>query len=108
METWRFKIFEIPESLQDSQEAENGVYSGSTVSLEATPNYIIFAHNNGSISMFDRRSYFSRQRNLIGHAGKASALAALDDTLVSGGVDQDLRVWNISTGYIQIQNQSSR
>lgn len=71
---------------------------GVVTSLHLTPKYIIVALDNAKIHVFDTEG--DSQRTLQGHVMGVWAMVPWDDTLVSGGCDRDVRVWNLKTGYV--------
>ncbi|KAH6890388.1 WD40-repeat-containing domain protein [Thelonectria olida] len=72
---------------------------GVVTSLHLTPKYIIVALDNAKIHVFDTEG--DAQRTLQGHVMGVWAMVPWDDTLVSGGCDRDVRVWNLKTGACQ-------
>lgn len=72
---------------------ENGVVT----SLHLTPKYIIVALDNAKIHVFDTEG--DSQRTMQGHIMGVWAMVPWGDTLVSGGCDRDVRVWDLKTGY---------
>lgn len=69
---------------------------GVVTSLHLTPKYIIVALDNAKIHVFDTQG--DSQRTLSGHVMGVWAMVPWEDTLVSGGCDRDVRVWNLKTG----------
>lgn len=69
---------------------------GVVTSLHLTPKYIILALDNAKIHVFD--SSGCSQRTLQGHIMGVWAMVPWGDTLVSGGCDRDVRVWDLRTG----------
>ncbi|KAL6414806.1 F-box and WD-40 domain-containing protein CDC4 [Ilyonectria robusta] len=69
---------------------------GVVTSLHLTSKYIIVALDNAKIHVFDAEG--DSQRTLQGHVMGVWAMVPWDDTLVSGGCDRDVRVWNLKTG----------
>lgn len=69
---------------------------GVVTSLHLTPKYIILALDNAKIHVFDTEG--NSQRTLQGHIMGVWAMVPWGDTLVSGGCDRDVRVWNLKTG----------
>lgn len=69
---------------------------GVVTSLHLTPKYIIVALDNAKIHVFDTEG--DSQRTLQGHVMGVWAMVPWEDTLVSGGCDRDVRVWNLKTG----------
>ena len=72
---------------------------GVVTSLHLTPNYIIVALDNAKIHVFDIEG--RHLRCLQGHVMGVWAMVPHGDTLVSGGCDRDVRVWDLSTGQAQ-------
>ena len=77
---------------------------GVVTSLHLTKKYIVVGLDNAKIHVFntrgDHQKTLSDQRTLSGHVMGVWALVPWDDTLVSGGCDRDVRVWNMASGYI--------
>lgn len=69
---------------------------GVVTSLHLTPNYIVVALDNAKIHVFNTDG--TQQKTLQGHVMGVWAMVPWDDTLVSGGCDRDVRVWDMSTG----------
>jgi F-box and WD-40 domain protein CDC4 len=69
---------------------------GVVTSLHLTPKYIIVALDNAKIHVFDPSG--DQQRTLTGHVMGVWAMVPWGDTLVSGGCDRDVRVWDLQTG----------
>ena len=69
---------------------------GVVTSLHLTPNYIIVALDNAKIHVFSPQG--EHLRCLQGHVMGVWAMAPYGDTLVSGGCDRDVRVWDLNTG----------
>jgi F-box and WD-40 domain protein CDC4 len=69
---------------------------GVVTSLHLTPNYIVVALDNAKIHVFNTDG--TGQKTLQGHVMGVWAMVPWDDTLVSGGCDRDVRVWDMSTG----------
>jgi F-box and WD-40 domain protein CDC4 len=69
---------------------------GVVTSLHLTPKYIIVALDNAKIHVFDTNG--DSQRTLQGHVMGVWAMVPWEDTLVSGGCDRDVRVWDLKTG----------
>lgn len=69
---------------------------GVVTSLHLTPNYIIVALDNAKIHVFDTEG--RHLRCLQGHVMGVWAMVPYADTLVSGGCDRDVRVWDLQTG----------
>lgn len=72
---------------------------GVVTSLHLTPNYIIVALDNAKIHVFDTEG--RHLRCLQGHVMGVWAMVPHGDTLVSGGCDRDVRVWDLTTGMAQ-------
>ena len=70
---------------------------GVVTSLHLTPKYIVVALDNAKIHVFDTDG--NNQKTLQGHVMGVWAMIPWGDTLVSGGCDRDVRVWDMSTGY---------
>ncbi len=71
---------------------------GVVTSLHLTSKYIIVALDNAKIHVFDTEG--NALRTLQGHVMGVWAMVPWDDILVSGGCDRDVRVWDLSTGYV--------
>jgi F-box and WD-40 domain protein CDC4 len=71
---------------------------GVVTSLHLTPKYIVVALDNAKIHVFNTEG--NQQKTLQGHVMGVWAMVPWDDTLVSGGCDRDVRVWDMSTGYV--------
>lgn len=69
---------------------------GVVTSLHLTPKYIVVALDNAKIHVFDTDG--SNQKTLQGHVMGVWAMVPWGDTLVSGGCDREVRVWDMSTG----------
>ncbi|KAG6055734.1 hypothetical protein E4U17_002768 [Claviceps sp. LM77 group G4] len=69
---------------------------GVVTSLHLTPKYIIVALDNAKIHVFDTGG--DNQRTLQGHVMGVWAMVPWGDTMVSGGCDRDVRVWDLKTG----------
>jgi len=69
---------------------------GVVTSLHLTPDYIIVALDNAKIHVFDTDG--RHLRCLQGHVMGVWAMVPYGDTLVSGGCDRDVRVWDLNTG----------
>ncbi len=69
---------------------------GVVTSLHLTPKYIVVALDNAKIHVFNTDG--NAQKTLQGHVMGVWAMVPWDDTLVSGGCDRDVRVWDMSTG----------
>ncbi|KAI9827919.1 MAG: hypothetical protein M1819_006862 [Sarea resinae] len=70
--------------------------TGVVTSLHLTPRYIVVALDNAKIHVFNTDG--DHQRTLQGHMMGVWAMVPWGDTLVSGGCDRDVRVWNMSNG----------
>lgn len=71
---------------------------GVVTSLHLTPKYIVVALDNAKIHVFNTDG--NAQKTLIGHVMGVWAMVPWGDTLVSGGCDRDVRVWDMATGYV--------
>lgn len=69
---------------------------GVVTSLHLTKKYIIVALDNARIHVFNTKG--DLQRTLQGHVMGVWAMIPWEDTLVSGGCDRDVRVWDMATG----------
>ncbi|KAH0033929.1 WD40 repeat-like protein, partial [Aureobasidium melanogenum] len=69
---------------------------GVVTSLHLTDKYIIVALDNAKIHVFDTEG--KHLRCLQGHVMGVWAMVPWGETLVSGGCDRDVRVWNMATG----------
>lgn len=69
---------------------------GVVTSLHLTPKYIVVALDNAKIHVFDTDG--NAQKTLQGHVMGVWAMVPWGDTLVSGGCDRDVRVWDMATG----------
>jgi F-box and WD-40 domain protein CDC4 len=69
---------------------------GVVTSLHLTPKYIVVALDNAKIHVFNTDG--NQQKTLQGHVMGVWAMVPWEDTLVSGGCDRDVRVWNMATG----------
>ena len=69
---------------------------GVVTSLHLTPKYIVVALDNAKIHVFDTEG--NNQKTLQGHIMGVWAMVPWGDTLVSGGCDREVRVWDMSTG----------
>lgn len=72
---------------------------GVVTSLHLTEKYIVVALDNAKIHIFTASG--THQRTLVGHVMGVWAMVPWGDTLVSGGCDRDVRVWNIATGSVR-------
>lgn len=73
---------------------------GAVTCLQVTPSYIICTLDNHKIYVFNSDGSF--RRILEGHTGMVWALAVQGDRLLSGGADNDIRVWDLGTGLVSI------
>jgi F-box and WD-40 domain protein CDC4 len=73
---------------------------GVVTSLHLTSKYIVVALDNAKIHVFNTDG--SGQKTLQGHVMGVWAMVPWDDTLVSGGCDRDVRVWDMATGYVSV------
>ena len=69
---------------------------GVVTSLHLTPSYIIVALDNAKIHVFNTEGV--HLRCLQGHVMGVWAMVPYGDTLVSGGCDRDVRVWDLQSG----------
>ncbi|KAK4230773.1 dehydrogenase E1 component-domain-containing protein [Podospora fimiseda] len=69
---------------------------GVVTSLHLTSKYIIVALDNARIHLFDTNG--EQLNTLTGHVMGVWAMVPWGDTLVSGGCDRDVRVWNLPDG----------
>lgn len=69
---------------------------GVVTSLHLTPKYIVVALDNAKIHVFNTDG--NNQKTLQGHVMGVWAMVPWGDTLVSGGCDRDVRVWDMATG----------
>ncbi|OQO13667.1 hypothetical protein B0A48_01896 [Cryoendolithus antarcticus] len=69
---------------------------GVVTSLHMTTSFIIVALDNAKIHVFSLLG--EHLRCLQGHVMGVWATAPFGDTLVSGGCDRDVRVWDLNTG----------
>jgi F-box and WD-40 domain protein CDC4 len=69
---------------------------GVVTSLHLTMDYIIVALDNAKIHVFSQTG--EHLRCLQGHVMGVWAMAPYGDTLVSGGCDRDVRVWDLNSG----------
>ena len=69
---------------------------GVVTSLHLTSKYIIVALDNAKIHVFDTNG--DSQRTLQGHVMGVWAMVPWEDTMVSGGCDRDVRVWDLKSG----------
>ena len=73
---------------------------GVVTSLHLTPDYIVIALDNARIHVFDADG--QSLKTLTGHVMGVWAMVPWGKTLVSGGCDRDVRVWDMETGYVHI------
>lgn len=71
-------------------------HAGVVTSLIMTSKYIAFSLDSSKIFVFSEDGKLLR--SLFGHTMGVWALSISGDTLVSGGCDRDVRVWNLKTG----------
>jgi F-box and WD-40 domain protein CDC4 len=71
---------------------------GVVTSLHLTSKYIVVALDNAKIHVFNTDG--NQQKTLQGHVMGVWAMVPWEDTLVSGGCDRDVRVWDMSTGCV--------
>lgn len=71
---------------------------GVVTSLHLTDKYIVVALDNAKIHIFDTEG--RHLRCLQGHVMGVWAMVPWGDTLVSGGCDRDVRVWDMATGLV--------
>ncbi|KAK4915981.1 hypothetical protein LTR66_017049, partial [Elasticomyces elasticus] len=69
---------------------------GVVTSLHLTDRYIVVALDNAKIHVFDTEG--RHMKCLQGHVMGVWAMVPWGDTLVSGGCDRDVRVWDMGTG----------
>jgi F-box and WD-40 domain protein CDC4 len=69
---------------------------GVVTSLHLTPTHIVVAQDNAKIHVYNPEGEL--QRTLVGHVMGVWAMVPWGETLVSGGCDRDVRVWNMATG----------
>lgn len=69
---------------------------GVVTSLHLTKRYIVVGLDNAKIHVFNTKG--DHLRMLQGHGMGVWAMIPWGDTLVSGGCDRDVRVWNMATG----------
>lgn len=78
---------------------------GVVTSLHLTSKYIVVALDNAKIHVFNTNG--EHQKTLQGHVMGVWAMVPWDDTLVSGGCDRDVRVWNMATGYFRTERDGA-
>lgn len=71
---------------------------GVVTSLHLTPKYIVVALDNAKIHVFDTDG--NNQKTLQGHVMGVWAMVPWGDTLVSGGCDREVRVWDMAIGQV--------
>lgn len=71
---------------------------GVVTSLHLTQDYIVIALDNAKIHVFGSDGVL--QRTLKGHVMGVWAIVPHGNTLVSGGCDREVRVWDLATGYV--------
>ncbi|KAL9613324.1 MAG: hypothetical protein Q9167_002146 [Letrouitia subvulpina] len=71
---------------------------GVVTSLHLTKKYIVVALDNAKIHVFDTLG--DHIRTLQGHVMGVWAMVPWENTLVSGGCDRDVRVWDMATGFV--------
>jgi F-box and WD-40 domain protein CDC4 len=69
---------------------------GVVTSLHLTKKYIVVALDNAKIHVFSTSGQM--MRTLSGHVMGVWAMVPWGDTLVSGGCDREVRVWDMTTG----------
>ncbi|KAI9895054.1 MAG: hypothetical protein M1814_000279 [Vezdaea aestivalis] len=69
---------------------------GVVTSLHLTSKYIVVALDTAKIHVYSTTG--EHQKTLQGHVMGVWAMVPYEDTLVSGGCDRDVRVWNMATG----------
>ena len=70
---------------------------GVVTSLHMTAKFIVLSMDTARIHVFNIEG--THLRCLEGHVMGVWAMVPWEDTLVSGGCDRDVRVWNMETGY---------
>lgn len=78
------------------QHGLNVLPGGVVTSLQMSKDYITIGLDSSEIHVFNSRG--TLVRTLIGHENGVWALHLMDDILVSGGCDRNIRVWNIRNG----------
>lgn len=76
---------------------------GAVTNLKVTTQYIVLALDNKKIYVFNPDGTYLK--TLQGHAKSLWAMAVCKDLLVGGGIDGDIRVWDLATG--SVSNPSS-
>ena len=72
---------------------------GVVTTLCMSDNYIIVGLDNSNIRVFDEDGRL--HMTLAGHeTGVWAMVVVSEDRLVSGGCDRDMRLWDLTTGYI--------
>jgi F-box and WD-40 domain protein CDC4 len=79
---------------------------GVVTSLYLTSKYIVVALDNAKIHVFNTDG--NQQKTLQGHVMGVWAMVPWDDILVSGGCDRDVRVWDMSTGWVNWQKPGGK
>lgn len=69
---------------------------GVVTSLHLTKDYIVIALDNAKIHVFSSEGQMLR--TLRGHVMGVWAIVPWNNTLVSGGCDREVRVWDMATG----------
>ena len=77
---------------------------GVVTSLHLTPKFIVLSMDTARIHVFDIKG--NHLRMLLGHVMGVWAMVPWGDTLVSGGCDRDVRVWNMESGYALLRLSS--
>ena len=77
-----------------------GPHQAVPVSLYLTPKYIVIGMDEGTIYVFSLNGTF--QRKLDGNNSTVFATAVWDDTMISGGTDRNIVVWNLATGLVYL------
>lgn len=102
-----FKHDSLVESCRTLEEAAVAKYiiPGEAVvtSLCLTSIYIVVAMDDGKLHVFSSDGEY--QMTLEGHNKGVWATGLWQDTLVSGGVDCHVRVWNMATQWVNIFSQ---
>ena len=71
---------------------------GVVSSFRSTTTYIVIGLNDGKIHVFDTNGGYVR--TLLEPTGAVWALAAFENTLLNGGKDGSVRVWDIVSGFV--------
>ena len=77
-----------------------GPHQAVPISLYLTSKYIVVGMDEGIIYVFSLDGNF--QRKLDGNTNIVFATAVWDDTLISGGTDRSIVVWNLATGLVYL------